>query len=206
MKITVIKEDTVKTSRWAGGESKQYFIYPLEADYVSRNFSFRLSMATSISADEAKYSNLENFTRYLVMLEGKSHVFHKEHYDTVMYQYNDIDVFDGGWESHAIGKVTDFNMMLAKNCAGSMSVVENNGIITADDYCKTSKNTYNWLAFFCGLGYASFKLLTGELVSISKGDLILFEDISSDFKLNVFLEHSKLIRMDICCFKEEVSA
>jgi len=60
----------------------------------------------------------------------------------------------------------------------------------------------NWLAFFCGLGYASFKLFAGEIVNISRGDLILFEDISSDFKLNVFLEHSKLIRMDIFCFKE----
>jgi len=69
LKITVIKEDAVTTSRWAGGESKQYFIYPPEADYGLRNFSIRLSMATSISEDEAKYSNLENFTRFLVMLD-----------------------------------------------------------------------------------------------------------------------------------------
>lgn len=200
MKITVIKEDAVTTSRWAGGESKQYFIYPPEADYVSRNFSFRLSMATSINDDESKYSNLENFTRYLVMLEGKSQVFHKDHYNTKMEPYKEIDVFDGGWESSAIGKVTDFNMMLSKNCEGRMSVVDKSGIITADD-CESCNKPFKWLAFFCGLGYASFKLSTDELVSISRGDLILFEEISSDFKINVSLEQSKLIRMDICCCK-----
>jgi len=199
LKITVIKEDAVTTSRWAGGESKQYFIYPPEADYGLRNFSIRLSMATSISEDEAKYSNLENFTRFLVMLEGKSHVFHKDRYNIVMEPYKEIDVFDGGWESSAIGKVTDFNMMLSKNCEGRMSVVDKNGIITADDYCESSKKPFKWLAFFCGSGYASFKLSTDEIVSISRGDLILFEEISSDFKINVSLEHSKLIRMDICC-------
>ncbi|MGB4439013.1 MAG: hypothetical protein WBJ13_07285 [Sedimentibacter sp.] len=121
MKITVIKEDTVKTSSWAGGESKQYFIYPPTADYAARN------------------------------------------------------------------------------CNVMMSVVDKNVMITTNDFCETCNKKYNWLAFFCGCGYASFKLLNDEIFSISKGDLILFEDISSELKINVSLEHSKLIRMDICC-------
>ncbi|MDW5299705.1 MAG: HutD family protein [Sedimentibacter sp.] len=201
MNITVIKEDAVTTSRWAGGESKQYFIYPLDSDYVSRNFMFRLSMATSNSDGEAKYSNLENFTRYLIMLEGKSRVFHKNRYNIDMEPYKEIDVFDGGWESSAIGKVTDFNMMLSKNCEGMMSVVDKSGIITINDLCETCNKKYNWLAFFCGLGYASFKISDNEIFNISKGDLILFEEISSELKINVSLENSKLIRMDICCCK-----
>jgi len=199
LKITVIKEDTVKTSSWAGGESKQYFIYPPTADYAARNFSFRLSMATSNSEVEAKYSNLENFTRYLVMLEGKTHVFHKDHYDIVMEPYKNIDVFDGGWESSAIGKATDFNLMLARNCSGRMSVVDKSGVITTNDFCENCDKKYNWLAFFCGCGYASFELINDEIFNISKGDLILFEDVSSEIKVNVSLEHSKLIRTDIYC-------
>jgi len=199
LKITVVKEDAVKTSSWAGGESKQYFIYPPTVEYATRNFSFRLSMATSNSDVEAKYSNLEDFTRYLVMLEGKAQVFHKGHYDIVMEPYKNIDVFDGGWESSAIGKVTDFNLMLARNCSGRMSVVDKNGVITTNDFRENRNKKYNWLAFFCGCGYASFELINDEAFSISKGDLILFEEISSELKVNVSLEHSRLIRMDICC-------
>ncbi len=77
MKTTLIRKDDVITSKWAGGESRQYFIYPLNSSYTDRNFSFRLSMAESYSEEEAKYSNLENYTRHLIMLEGKAMFFTK---------------------------------------------------------------------------------------------------------------------------------
>jgi len=119
-----------------------------------------------------------------------------------MEPYKNIDVFDGGWESSAIGKVTDFNMMLSKNCRGRMSVVDKSGMIITNNFFETCNNKYNWLAFFCGCGYASFRLPNDEIFSISKGDLILFEDVFSELKMNVTLEHSKLIRMDICCWRK----
>jgi environmental stress-induced protein Ves len=196
LKISVIKDKDVITSEWAGGESRQYYIYPPGSDYGLRNFMFRVSMAASYSDDKAKYSNLENFTRYLIMLEGTAHVFHKDHYDVVMNPYNEIDVFDGGWESYATGKVIDFNLMTSKNCKGSMSVVNKSCVIEIE----SGKNiNHNWLMFFCGNGSASFDLSSGENINLLKNDLVVFENIESTLKINMHSGNAKLIKMFIHC-------
>lgn len=196
MKISVVKDKDVLTSEWAGGESRQYYIYPPNADYALRNFMFRVSMAASYSDDEAKYSNLENFTRYLIMLEGTAHVFHKDHYDVVMNPYEEIDVFDGGWESYATGKVIDFNLMTSRNCNGSMSVVNESCVI---EFESIEGSNQNWLMFFCGEGSASFDLFSGENIQLSKNDLIIFENIESNLKINMHSDNSKLIKMFLYC-------
>lgn len=198
MKTTLIRKDDVITSKWAGGESSQYFIYPLNSSYADRNFSFRLSMAESYSEEEAKYSNLENYTRHLIMLEGKAHVFHKDHYDLLMEPYKHIDVFDGGWESSASGKVTDFNMMLSKDFHGKMTVVENDGILK-NEFCREYNKTFDFNAFYCGKGEAVFEVSTGEKIEISEGDMAILENVENDVEINVVLKESKLVRMDICC-------
>lgn len=189
LKISVIKEKDIIVSKWAGGESRQYYISPADSTYASRNFKFRVSMATSYSDEEAKYTNLEGFTRHLIMLEGTAHVFHKEHYDIILNPYENIDVFDGGWESSASGKVVDFNLMTSKNLPASMSVIEKNEVITTDN----ESSNKNWLMFFCGCGSAAFKLPQGESANINKNDLIIFEDIGSE--IEVQLKDSKLIKM-----------
>jgi len=199
LKTTLIRKDDVITSKWAGGESRQYFIYPLNSSYSDRNFSFRLSMAESYSEEEAKYSNLENYTRHLIMLEGKAHVFHKDHYDLLMEPYKHIDVFDGGWESSAAGKVTDFNMMLSKDFHGKMTVVENDGILK-NEFCREYNKTFDFNAFYCGKGEAVFEVSTGEKIEISEGDMAILENVENDVEINVVLKDSKLVRMDICCF------
>lgn len=196
MKTTLIRKDDVITSKWAGGESSQYFIYPLNSSYADRNFSFRLSMAESYSEEEAKYSNLENYTRHLIMLEGKAHVFHKDHYDLLMEPYKHIDVFDGGWESSASGKVTDFNMMLSKDFHGKMTVVENDGILK-NEFCREYNKTFDFNAFYCGKGEAVFEVSTGEKIEISEGDMAILENMENDVEINVVLKDSKLVRMDI---------
>jgi environmental stress-induced protein Ves len=194
----LIKKNDVITSKWAGGESRQYFIYPVDSSYADRNFSLRLSTAESYSEEEAKYSNLENYARHLIMLEGKAHVFHKDHYDLVMEPYKDIDVFDGGWESSAAGKVTDFNMMLSKNCHGKMTVVENSGIFK-NEFCIEYNKQFDFNAFFCGEGRAVFEASTGEKVEISEGDMAILENVEHGVEINIVLKDSKLVRMDICC-------
>lgn len=192
MKISVIKEKDIIVSKWAGGESSQYYIYPPEADYPARDFWFRVSRAVSNSDEEAGYSNLKNYTRYLIMLEGTAHVFHRGHYDIVMNPYEEIDVFDGGWESSAAGKVTDFNLMVSKDCMGNMSVIDKSCVVSLN---SEEGSRQNWLMFFCGRGSALLSLSSGENINISEGDLIVFENISQGLKINIQSENLKLIEM-----------
>lgn len=194
MKISVVKDKDVIISKWAGGESRQYYIYPPDSVYAARNFMFRVSMAVSYFDEEAEYSSLENFTRYLIMLEGTAHVFHKGHYNVVMNPYDEIDVFDGGWESYASGKVTDFNLMISKNYKGSMSLVNDSCVIEIESIKNSSQN---WLMFFCCNGSASFDLSSGKNINVSKNDLIVFENIESNLKININSCNSKIIKMTV---------
>ncbi len=196
MKINIVKKQDVIVSKWAGGESRQYYIYPPDASYALRNFLFRVSMAISNSEVEAEYSDLENFTRHLIMLEGTAQVFHENHYDIIMNPYEEIDVFDGGWKSSAIGKVTDFNLMTSKDCKGSMSVIYKNCTVVTDDL---GSSRHNWLIFFCNSGKASFSLSSVENVNVTEGELLIIEDISPETKIHIRLENSKLIKMSVNC-------
>lgn len=199
MKISVINESMALTSHWAGGETKQYYIYPAESSYAARDFCFRLSMAISTSEEEAKYTMLENITRYLIMLEGSAHIFHKGRYDILMNPYKEIDVFDGGWESSGIGKIVDFNMMLSEGCLGEMAVVDESGKYTVGESFDSGRRYYNTAAFFCGEGSASFVFPKGDEVRLNKRDLLLLEDLESGIDMDIDLHDSKLVRMDIYC-------
>jgi len=192
LKISVVKEQDAIVSRWAGGESSQYYIYPQEADFSARNFCFRVSRAVSNSDEKAEYSNLKNYTRHLIMLEGTAHIFHSEHYDIVMNPYEEIDVFDGGWESCAAGRVKDFNLMVSKDFTGSMSVINESCVL---EFNSKEESVRDWVMFFCGSGNVSFSLNSEENVNISQGDLIVFENASQKLKINIKSENSKLIKM-----------
>lgn len=196
LKIAVINEGTAVVSQWAGGKSSQYFIYPENSNYASRDFKFRISKAVSFSDEEAKYTMLENYTRHLIMLEGTARVYHKGHYDLTMEPYKDIDIFDGGWESSAEGMVTDFNLMVSKDCFGRMSVIDED-CAAQNDWCVQCGRPYFCTAFYCGNGHAVFKL-DSETIRAEAGDLVVFEDIPQDFKVHVSLSSSRLVRMDVC--------
>lgn len=200
MKIAIIKEEAALTSVWAGGIGKQYFIFPYSASFAARDFSIRLSMAIATSDEEAKFTPLDNITRHLIVLEGTSNISHKGHYDIVMHPYDQIDVFDGGWETFGKGKITDFNMQLDKNIHGNMSIVDKNRTVLIGGCCETCHNPYNMTAFFCGHGSSVFNFSTEESLRITKGDLLLIEDVPSDIYAAVELLDSKLVRMDWCSY------
>lgn len=198
MKITVIRAEMVSTSSWAGGISKQYYIYPASSSYAARDFQFRLSMAISSAEEEAAYSHLENITRHLIMLEGTAHVFHKGHYDLVMHPYEEIDVFDGGWESSGSGKVTDFNLMLGKGASGKMSVVTEDASATVGAVCADCNQACAITAFLCGYGSAELAFAARDCFALAQGDLLLIEEIKAEEVIKITLTGAKLVRMDIC--------
>ncbi|MPN57837.1 hypothetical protein SDC9_205531 [bioreactor metagenome] len=110
-----------------------------------------------------------------------------------MNPYEEIDVFDGGWKSSATGRVTDFNLMTSKECIGGMSVISNSSVVEIKP--AENFNKKNWLMFFCGYGSSSFKISTGETIMITKGDLLVFENITPETKINIQTTDSKLIKM-----------
>lgn len=189
MKITIINKKDAVLSKWSGGESRQYYIYPHSSSYAERNFTFRVSVASSDTEEEAPYSNLQNYTRYLMMLEGTAHVYHKERYDIVLKPYEKIDIFDGGWESSAAGKMTDFNLMVHRECRGEMSVIDKNCTYEAGEGIGM---------FFCGRGSVDFEL-ADKRISVCADELLILENAEGNININFSQDEAKLIMMYVHC-------
>lgn len=105
------------TSSWSGGTATQLHIYPEESTYASRNFLFRISTAT-VDTETSTFTSLPGFKRILMILNGGLSITHQHHHTKQLGPF-ETDTFDGSWETSAIGKVTDFNLMMAEGIKGS---------------------------------------------------------------------------------------
>ncbi|GHV80923.1 hypothetical protein AGMMS49944_27140 [Spirochaetia bacterium] len=194
MTITLIREADLPLSSWAGGTSREYYIYPQEATYGKKDFLVRLSTAASNSDDPSAYTHLPGITRHLIILEGTAKVVHEGQYELCMKPYEPVDVFDGGWKTVGQGKVVDFNLMLGKGVQGRMSVIDSSRAFSAG--APKIAASHEWLGLFCAEGTAAITG-TGKSFDLQKGDFLLLEDFSRKRPaLNIFLNGGKLIRLD----------
>ncbi len=117
----IIKANQHKTTTWSGGTTTQLFIFPEGSDYQKRDFLFRISTAT-VETEESTFTSLPGFKRKLMILEGELLIKHKGHYEKKLKQFEQ-DEFRGGWETSAVGKVTDFNLMMSRGVEGSLKFI-----------------------------------------------------------------------------------
>lgn len=110
------------TSQWSGGTTTQLYIYPEDANYQKRDFLFRISSA-KVETETSVFTKLEGIQRHLMILDGELSVEHKGHHRAHLKPF-EIDSFMGDWETHASGRVTDFNLMLSSGAKGTVTHVE----------------------------------------------------------------------------------
>ncbi|MDO9274424.1 MAG: HutD family protein [Lutibacter sp.] len=119
MKIDILKAADFKTTKWAGGSTTELYIHPPTANYASRNFKFRISSAT-VEIEQSNFTKLPEVSRQLMVLSGSIKVSHKNHHMVQLHK-NDIDSFDGSWETSAVGTCVDFNLMTKGQTKGKIS-------------------------------------------------------------------------------------
>ncbi|WP_413513467.1 HutD family protein [Myroides odoratus] len=109
MKIELIKKESVRISRWSGGETREYTLYPQGASYADRDFSFRISSAT-IEALPSEFTRFEGYRRYLAMLDGDLQL----NFNGVdrTYKMQDLFSFQSMDTIISYSKGNDFNLML----------------------------------------------------------------------------------------------
>lgn len=117
----VIRREELSVARWSGGTTTQLAIWPEDASYEDRNFTWRVSSAR-VESEESEFTYLPGVTRCLMVLEGELLLSHEGHYEISMERFSQ-DNFDGGWRSRSRGKVTDFNLMTT-DAEGRVQVVE----------------------------------------------------------------------------------
>jgi len=121
MNIDIYKAEDFKTTKWSGGTTTELFIYPSTSNYESRNFDFRISSAT-VEIEKSDFTILPGVSRQLMVLKGSIKLSHKNHH-VVQLRKNDIDSFDGSWETSAVGTCVDFNLMTKGSTSGKISSV-----------------------------------------------------------------------------------
>lgn len=161
MQIKIYKASDRKTIHWASGTSTELFIFPVDGDFASRNFTFRISTAT-VEAEESTFTFFEGITRHLMILKGNLELTHEGRYTKLLGPYEQ-DTFFGEWPTKSKGKVTDFNLMLKNGASGSLEVFQ----VEAGQQVNLSHSTND----FSFLYLAEGSVQLGE-IELERGDLL----------------------------------
>lgn len=120
MRILHLTNKDYKTSTWSGGTTTELFIWPQDANYATRVFSFRVSSA-SVDLAESDFTALPGVQRWITPLLGGFTLTHPGCAPVEMGSLDAPYCFSGEIATHCVGKATDFNLML-KGTAGEMSI------------------------------------------------------------------------------------
>ena len=105
-----ISKQNIQPNQWDGGLTYEYFIYPVDSNYGSRNFDFRISSAT-IEKVPSNFTQFQDYFRYLVMLDNSLCIFRNNCNEE--YVKHEIFKFDSSEKivSNSLGN--DFNLMIS---------------------------------------------------------------------------------------------
>jgi environmental stress-induced protein Ves len=161
--MKLIKKENQTVSKWSGGTTTQLFIYPPEALYTDRDFLFRISTAT-VETETSTFTSLAGYQRILIILKGALEITHAGQYTKTLNTF-DTDLFDGGWETSAKGKVTDFNIMFRP---------EHKTNLTVEKATRGEIQSVEIDSLF-GFGYLVSGAMIINDIKVLSGDFIVFD-------------------------------
>ena len=170
--IELVKQDEQQTTTWSGGTTTQLAICPRDADYQSRNFTWRLSSA-KVAVEQSTFTHLPGISRVIMTLDGNLKLEHQGHH-SVMLQPFEQDRFEGEWLTKSFGRVRDFNLMMSGKCKGFLTAISlkegENAQISAILGTKQEQVT---TAFYCVDGPIQFVVDDDKTYKLREYDLLL---------------------------------
>ena len=123
MKTRIYREENYKLSKWSGGNTRELAIYPQKAEYLDRDFVWRLSSADS-DLEESSFTKLPDYDRILMVLEGSVVLAYGQERTASLNAF-EYDAFDGAVKTKCFGKlIKDYNLIYRKGCQGRMELIE----------------------------------------------------------------------------------
>ena len=105
MKYHVIDKAHQKTTSWPGGKATEIFIYPENANYAERQFSWRVSSAT-VEKEESDFTPLYGIKRWILPFDAPLLLKHRNQqkplYEILIKPY-EAHCFKGDWDTKSIG-------------------------------------------------------------------------------------------------------
>ncbi|MBU3217293.1 HutD family protein [Clostridium estertheticum] len=210
--IEIIRKQQHKTSKWSGGTTTEFSIYPKDSLYVDRNFKWRISSA-KVEVEESIFTSLPGISRIIMIIEGEILLKHEGHYNAVLKSFEQ-DNFSGEWTTTSFGKVIDFNLMMAQDYNGKLeSIFFNKGetkeIILYNNVNAALKFSQITEAFYVVKGDVKIVTGTKKTINLNKGDLVLVttteKENNSELKIySSSQEESSIIRASIFRKKDKL--
>lgn len=116
--VELLKHENYKPTFWSGGMAAELTTYPLNSDYNSKNFLWRLGVA-KIDIPESTFSSLPKVSRKFMVIEGKITLDHENKYKKMLNTFEQ-DNFMGDWKTKTYGKASVFNLMTRENYNGEL--------------------------------------------------------------------------------------
>ena len=169
MKISILKSDTFKTTKWSGGTTTELYIHPEQAAYQNRDFDFRLSKAI-VTDQESVFTPLPKTHRKLMVLEGSITLTHENQPSKQLSEF-DVDTFDGDRKTSCAGSCTDFNLMMMGNTSGNLEGFQ----IQKNQAIERDVPTGLEFVFDYNFGGKTNITVADEAHCIDEGDLMIIE-------------------------------
>lgn len=184
MDIKVYKQEDFQVSRWTGGTTKELAIFPETAKYLDRNFIWRLSTAIC-EAEETTFSKLPDYDRVLMVLEGNVVLAHQD-VRAVRLGELEQDRFDGAYHTKSFGKITDYNLMVAKGNQGFLDVVKacEESTELSFDHKEEGFECFD-VTLFCKDGFATVTVGTETLMLMPGQQLVANYAAEEEVKISV---------------------
>lgn len=191
MNFELLKSESFEINNWSGGTTTQLFIYPKTANYIARNFKFRLSTA-KVLAEKSDFTTLPNIHRKMMVLDGKITLKHDNKRAKILEKF-DCTAFEGFWNTSSVGTCTDFNLMSANGVNGSIS----KALILKSQYLDLPLDkTCQWQFIYIYKGIVETEIDSKKIV-INKGDLLVLTEFENQMLQLNATENCELIFVNI---------
>lgn len=186
--VEIITKEEQRTSTWAGGITTELAIFPKEAEYSLRNFSWRISTAR-VELDESTFTVLPGIWRYIMVIEGEMQLEHLGHHSINLGPY-EKDSFSGSWTTKSIGRVSDFNLMLTNGYNGDIEALSVIDEIIINEKNKYESSEYFTQAIYCTEGKIELEAGGESKIALGEGELAVIKSVSCDREMKVKMINS----------------
>lgn len=171
MKFMLFKKEDQPVTKWTGGTTIQFLIYPFDSSLTERNFTLRISSAT-VETETSVFTDFSGFSRILMILEGVLKIKHESNETKTLRSFEPYQ-FDGGRKTSAEGIVTDFNVIWNSKLKNvSLFKIESDSILQVKQHQLT--------AVYCYKGGCTI-----DNKNLEEGNLLFIHDIAAKKSLPI---------------------
>jgi uncharacterized protein len=186
--VELLRQENYKPTFWSGGMATELTTYPLNSDYASKNFLWRLGVA-KIDIPESTFSSLPKVSRKFMVIEGKITLHHENKYKKLLNSFEQDD-FMGDWKTKTYGKASVFNLMTRENYNGELLHLNISPSKQLKFEYKTPLNKDLAAVCFYTVNGGFNSTINDKVFETVKNDLILINCVNSSYTHEFMLSNN----------------